>query len=141
MPLNVCFQAGPTSNCHTVPYELGNPMEKLCQGVKRGCSRYKIYVHVCVSITNHSTKREISEGEKDVTFPLSLLSASHAALINLVRLFRDGRKRAARRRSRRMEEEGEEGDKGEAGRYKWRGDLISIRRRIVAPLPPGDPRR
>lgn len=80
-------------------------------------------------------------GEKDVTFPLSLLSASHAALINLVRLFRDGRKRAARRRSRRTEEEGEEGDKGEAGRYKWRGDLISIRRRIVAPLPPGDPRR
>lgn len=62
MPLNVCFQAGPTSNCHTVPYELGNPMEKLCQGVKRGCSRYKIYVHVCVSITNHSTKRKISEG-------------------------------------------------------------------------------
>lgn len=40
-----------------------------------------------------------------------------------------------------MEEEGEEGDKGEAGRYKWRDDLISIRRRIVAPLPPGDPRR
>lgn len=38
-----------------------------------------------------------------------------------------------------MEEEGEEGDKGEAGRYKWRGDLISIRRRIVAPSLRGIP--
>ena len=61
------------------------------------------------------------------------LSASHAVLINLVRLFRDGRKRAARRRStdEKKRNAGRGETKGEAGRYKWRGDLISIRRRIV----------
>lgn len=88
---------------------------------------------MCVCVYHESFVVRYEEGgEEDVTFPLSLslLSASHAALINLVRLFRDGRKRAARRRSRRWR-----GNKGEAGRYKWRGDLISIRRRIVAGIP------
>lgn len=69
---------------------------------------------VCVSrtIRRNVRYREGEKDAKDVTFPLSLLGASHAALINLVRLFRDGRKRAARRRSRRMEVEEEEEEGG-----------------------------
>lgn len=49
--------------------------------------------------------------------------ASHAALINLVRLFRDGRKKSERasERWRGREREGRDETKGrhEVGRYKW----------------------
>lgn len=154
MPLYECFQARPTTcndpniNLETFNRNFArwkNCARKNCEAWMFQTSRYIMCVCVCVSgtIRRNVRYRKGEKDGKDVTFPLSLLSASHAALINLVRLFRDGRKRAARRRSRRMEEEEEGGNKGEAGRCKWRGDLISIRRRIVA-LPPslwGIPRR
>lgn len=58
---------------------------------------------MCVS---RIIRREISEGgEEDVTFPLSLLSASHEALINLVRLFRDGRKKSGAKEVQEVEGE------------------------------------
>lgn len=67
-------------------------------------SRY-IYIYIIyVCVYHESFDVRYRKGEKRM-FPLSLLSASHEALINLVRLFRDGRKKSGAKEVQEVEGE------------------------------------